>query len=175
MLEELYSSSVRDKLMERFAYPNIMDIPRVVKVCVNVGLGVADNKMIDNVVYNVSMLTGQKPVVTKARKSIAGFKLRTGQKIGCRVTLRSNRMYHFLERTLYFALPRSRDFRGFSIKQFDGKGNLNIGLKEHTVYPEIEYSKVDKVFGMDINIVTTARNDAEGHHLLSLLGFPFRE
>lgn len=173
MLCELYDSVAKLALVERFGYKNVMDIPKLVKVCVNVGAGGVDNKAIEYIAQNVAVLTGQKAKITFARKSIAGFKLRAKQKIGCSVTLRSKRMYHFLERSLYFAFPRSRDFRGFSIRQFDGRGNFNIGVKEHTVYPEIDYSKVEKIFGMDINIVTTAKSDEEGKFLLTLLDFPF--
>lgn len=175
MLYEVYVDSARKAMVESFGYANVMEIPKIIKVCVNVGLGVADNKVIDNVLYNLAAITGQKPVVTKARKSISGFKLRSGQKVGCKVTLRGQIMYHFLERSLYFAFPRGRDFKGFHKSQFDGRGNLNIAVREHTVFPEVDYSKVEKVFGMDINVVTTAKTDEEAKFLLALLDFPFRD
>lgn len=175
MLSEVYNVTAKKAMVERFSYGNPMQIPKILKVCVNVGLGVVDSKLLDNAVLNLMMITGQRPAITEARKSISGFKLRAGQKLGCKVTLRGERMFHFLERSLYFAFPRGRDFRGFSVRQFDGKGNLNIGVKEHTVYPEVDYSKVEKVFGLDINVVTTANTDEEAAFMLTLLDFPFRD
>ena len=171
-----YAKEVIPALMRQFGYKNANQVPRVVKVSVNMGLGeaVQNNKIIDSGVTEITAITGQKPVVTKARKSIASFKLRQNAPIGVMVTLRRERMWEFLDRLVTFALPRVRDFKGVSPKAFDGSGNYTLGLKEQIIFPEIDYDKVDKVKGLNISIVTTARNDEEGKALLQHLGMPFR-
>ncbi|GFZ78305.1 50S ribosomal protein L5 [Rickettsiales bacterium] len=174
MLLELYTDKVINDMKAAFGYENIMQVPKLTKVCVNTSLSVEASKGLDNVIRDVALITGQKPAVTKARKSIAGFKLRAGMPIGCKVTLRKKKMYEFLERILYIALPRSRDFRGLNPKSFDSRGNYSLGIKEHIIFPEINYGKIDKIIGMDINIVTSAQNDQEALALLAGLGFPFR-
>jgi large subunit ribosomal protein L5 len=158
------------------SYRNVMEIPRLEKVVVNMGLGEAiqNIKVLDSAAEEISRITGQKPVVTRARRSIASFKLREGMSIGCMVTLRKDRMYEFLERLIHVAIPRVRDFRGLNSKAFDGRGNYTLGIREQIIFPEIDYDKVDKVKGMNITIVTTAKTDEEGRLLLSLLGMPFR-
>jgi large subunit ribosomal protein L5 len=172
-----YDSEVVPALMRQFNYKNKMQVPRITKITVNMGLGEAtqNQKLIDSGLAEVTALTGQKPVVTRARKSIATFKLRTGQPIGVMVTLRRDRMWEFLDRLITFALPRVRDFKGVSPKAFDGQGNYTLGLKEQIIFPEIDYDKVDKIKGLNISIVTTARNDEEGRALLQHLGMPFRQ
>ncbi|MBL8679132.1 MAG: 50S ribosomal protein L5 [Myxococcales bacterium] len=172
-----YDAEVIPALMRQFNYKNKMQVPRITKVTVNMGLGEAtqDQKLIESGLVEVTALTGQKPVVTRARKSIATFKLRTGQPIGVMVTLRRDRMWEFLDRLITFALPRVRDFKGVSPKAFDGQGNYTLGLKEQIIFPEIDYDKVDKIKGLNISIVTTARNDEEGRALLQHLGMPFRQ
>jgi len=172
-----YDSEVIPALMRQFNYSNKMQVPRVLKVTVNMGLGEAtqSQNLIDSGLAEVTALTGQKPVVTRARKSIATFKLRAGQPIGVMVTLRRDRMWEFLDRLMTFALPRVRDFKGVSPKAFDGQGNYTLGLKEQIIFPEIDYDKVDKIKGLNISIVTTARNDEEGRALLQHLGMPFRQ
>lgn len=172
-----YEQNVRPGLIKEFGFRNIMEAPRVVKVVVNVGVGEAlDNaRALDAAVEDVAKITGQRPVVTKARKSIAAFKLREGRSIGVKVTLRGERMWSFLDRLMNIALPRTRDFRGVSPTGFDGRGNYTLGLREQLLFPEIQYDKIDKVRGMEISIVTTARNDEEGRELLRLLGMPFRQ
>lgn len=170
-----YNDNVKKELQKEFNYKNPMEIPKIEKISINIGAGeaVADSKVIDAIVSDLAAISGQKPVTTKAKKSIAGFKLREGQAIGCKVTLRGQRMYEFLERLVNIALPRVRDFRGLSGKAFDGNGNYSIGLKEQIIFPEIEYDKIDKIRGMNIGIVTTARNDKEAKALLKGFNFPF--
>ena len=175
-LKERYNSEVKGQLQEQFSYENVMLIPGLVKVVVNMGVGEAarDGKVIDGAIKDLVLITGQKPQVTKARKSIAQFKLREGQPIGAHVTLRGDRMWEFLDRLLSLALPRIRDFRGLSDRQFDGTGNYTFGLVEQSVFHEIDQDKIDRVRGMDITVVTTAKTDDEGRALLKALGFPFR-
>ncbi|MFI6091493.1 50S ribosomal protein L5 [Streptomyces sp. NPDC051218] len=176
-LKAKYREEIAGKLQEEFSYENVMQIPGLVKIVVNMGVGDAarDSKLMDGAVRDLTTITGQKPAITKARKSIAQFKLREGQPIGCHVTLRGDRMWEFLDRTLSLALPRIRDFRGLSPKQFDGRGNYTFGLTEQVMFHEIDQDKIDRVRGMDITVVTTATNDAEGRALLRHLGFPFKE
>ena len=172
---ELYKNKARANLMTKFGYKNVMEVPRFDKVIINVGAGdaVLDSKVIDSVTNEIGLIAGQKPIVTKARKSIATFKLREGMSIGCKVTLRKKRMFSFLERLVYLALPRSREFKGFTSKSFDGRGNFSFGIKEQIIFPEIDYDKVEKVRGMDITIVTTAKNNQEAKALLEAMEFPF--
>jgi large subunit ribosomal protein L5 len=176
-LKSRYKSDVAAALQQQFGYKNRMQIPTLTKVVVNMGVGEAakDSKLIEGAVRDLTTITGQKPVVTKARKSIANFKLREGQPIGAHVTLRGDRMWEFMDRLLSVSLPRIRDFRGLSPKQFDGSGNYTFGLTEQVVFPEIQQDKLDRVRGMDITIVTSAKNDDEGRALLRALGFPFRD
>jgi len=176
-LKELYREDVAAKLKEEFGFKNVMEIPRVTKITLNMGLGEAlsDKKLIENAVADMEKLSGQKPVVTKARKSIAGFKVREGWPIGCKVTLRHERMWEFLDRLVDVAIPRIRDFRGLSPKSFDGRGNYSMGVREQIIFPEIDYDKVDRVRGLDVTITTTARNNDEGRALLTALGFPFKK
>jgi len=176
-LKTKYREEIAGKLREEFSYENVMQIPGLVKIVVNMGVGDAarDSKLIEGAIRDLATITGQKPAVTKARKSIAQFKLREGQPIGAHVTLRGDRMWEFLDRTLSLALPRIRDFRGLSPKQFDGRGNYTFGLTEQVMFHEIDQDKIDRVRGMDITVVTTATNDAEGRALLRHLGFPFKE
>jgi large subunit ribosomal protein L5 len=171
-----YEEAVRPGLMRMFGYGNIMEVPRVTKVVINVGVGEAlDNaRALDAAVEDIMQITGQRPVVTKARKSIAAFKLRAGRAIGVKVTLRGERMWSFLDRLMNVALPRTRDFRGVSPDGFDGRGNYTLGLREQLLFPEIQYDKIDKVRGLEISVVTTASTDEEGRELLRLLGMPFR-
>ena len=176
-LKTKYREEIAGKLRDEFKYENVMQIPGLVKIVVNMGVGDAarDSKLIEGAIRDLQLITGQKPQVTKARKSIAQFKLREGQPIGAHVTLRGDRMWEFLDRTLSLALPRIRDFRGLSPKQFDGLGNYTFGLTEQVMFHEIDQDKIDRVRGMDITVVTTATNDAEGRALLRHLGFPFKE
>jgi large subunit ribosomal protein L5 len=176
-LKSRYRSEIAPALKTQFGFKNPMQIPTLVKIVVNMGVGDAarDSKLIEGAVRDLTIITGQKPQVTKSRKSIAQFKLREGQPIGAHVTMRGDRMWEFADRLLSISLPRIRDFRGLSPKQFDGKGNYTFGLTEQVVFPEIEQDKVDRPRGMDITIVTTAKNDDEGRALLKALGFPFRE
>ena len=176
-LKTKYREEIAGKLRDEFKYENVMQIPGLVKIVVNMGVGDAarDSKLIDGAIRDLTTITGQKPAVTKARKSIAQFKLREGQPIGAHVTLRGDRMWEFLDRTLSLALPRIRDFRGLSPKQFDGRGNYTFGLTEQVMFHEIDQDKIDRVRGMDITVVTTATNDDEGRALLRHLGFPFKE
>jgi len=176
-LKSRYKSDVAAHLQQQFGYKNRMQIPTLTKVVVNMGVGEAakDSKLSEGAVRDLTTITGQKPVVTKARKSIANFKLREGQPIGAHVTLRGDRMWEFMDRLLSVSLPRIRDFRGLSPKQFDGSGNYTFGLTEQVVFPEIQQDKLDRVRGMDITIVTSAKNDDEGRALLRALGFPFRD
>ena len=176
-LKERYRAEIVPAMREKFEYGNIMQVPGVTKVVVNMGVGDAarDSKLIEGAVRDLTAITGQKPTVTKARKSIAQFKLREGQPIGTHVTLRGDMMWEFLDRLVSIALPRIRDFRGLSPKQFDGKGNYTFGLNEQSMFHEIDQDRIDRVRGMDITVVTTASNDDEGRTLLKLLGFPFKE
>jgi len=174
-LQEQFKSELAPKLMEKFQYTSVMQIPRLDKVVINVACGEArDNpKMLDAIVSDLKQITGQKPVLCKAKKSVANFKLREGMTIGAKVTLRGERMYEFVDRFFNLALPRVRDFRGINPDSFDGRGNYNLGVREQLIFPEIDYDKIDKVRGMDITLVTTAANDEEARELLSLLGAPF--
>ncbi|WP_037680397.1 50S ribosomal protein L5 [Streptomyces griseus] len=176
-LKTKYREDIAGKLRDEFKYENVMQVPGLVKIVVNMGVGDAarDSKLIEGAIRDLTTITGQKPAVTKARKSIAQFKLREGQPIGAHVTLRGDRMWEFLDRTLSLALPRIRDFRGLSPKQFDGRGNYTFGLTEQVMFHEIDQDKIDRTRGMDITVVTTATNDAEGRALLRHLGFPFKE
>ncbi|GAA6524307.1 50S ribosomal protein L5 [Intrasporangium sp. DVR] len=176
-LKQRYQDEIKTALLEQFGYGNVMQVPGVVKVVVNMGVGDAakDSKLIEGAVRDLTNITGQKPVVTKARKSIAQFKLREGMPIGAHTTLRGDRMWEFLDRLVTIALPRIRDFRGLSPKQFDGRGNYTFGLTEQSMFHEIDQDKIDRVRGMDITVVTTATNDDEGRALLKALGFPFKE
>ncbi|MCP9210050.1 50S ribosomal protein L5 [Streptomyces cucumeris] len=176
-LKTRYREEIQGKLREQFSYENVMQIPGLTKVVVNMGVGDAarDSKLIEGAIRDLTTITGQKPAVTKARKSIAQFKLREGQPIGAHVTLRGDRMWEFLDRLVSLALPRIRDFRGLSPKQFDGRGNYTFGLTEQVMFHEIDQDKIDRVRGMDITVVTTATNDEEGRALLRHLGFPFKE
>jgi large subunit ribosomal protein L5 len=175
-LNEIYKKDVVPKLKEKFRYKNPMQVPKLEKVIVNMGLGEAieNIKILDSAAEEIGIITGQKPVITKARKSISNFKLRAGVPIGMKVTLRRDRMYHFLDKLMGVALPRVRDFKGVSPKGFDGRGNYTLGIKEQIIFPEVNYDKIDKIKGMNITIVTTARTDEEGMELLRLLGMPFR-
>jgi len=175
-LHDTYKKEIVPKLKEKFGYRNIMEVPKIVKVVVNMGLGdaIENIKVIDAAAEELGVITGQKAVVTKARKSIANFKLREGVSIGVMVTLRRDYMYYFLDKLLSIALPRVRDFRGVSPKGFDGRGNYTLGIKEQIIFPEINYDKIDKIRGMNITIVTTAKTDEEGFELLKLFGMPFR-
>jgi large subunit ribosomal protein L5 len=175
-LHDYYKSDVVPKLREKFGYKNPMQVPKLDKVIINMGLGEAieNIKILDSAAEEIAIITGQKPVITKARMSISNFKLRAGVPIGIKVTLRRDRMYYFIDKLLAVALPRVRDFKGVSPKGFDGRGNYTMGVKEQIIFPEINYDKIDKIKGMNITIVTTARNDEEGLELLRLLGMPFR-
>ncbi|MEK6778611.1 MAG: 50S ribosomal protein L5 [Candidatus Deferrimicrobiota bacterium] len=175
-LHDYYKSDVVPKLREKFGYKNPMQVPKLEKVILNMGLGEAieNIKILDSAAEEIAIITGQKPVITKARMSISNFKLRAGVPIGIKVTLRRDRMYNFIDKLLAVALPRVRDFKGVSPKGFDGRGNYTMGVKEQIIFPEINYDKIDKIKGMNITIVTTARNDEEGLELLRLLGMPFR-
>ncbi len=174
-MKDFYKSEVAPALMKKFGYKSVMQIPKLDKIVVNVGCGEArDNaKIIDAIMLDLSAITGQKPIVCKARKSVANFKLREGMNIGAKVTLRGDRMYEFLDRLFNVALPRVRDFRGINPNSFDGRGNYNMGLKEQLIFPEIDYDKIDKVRGMDLCFVTTAKTDEEARELLTLMGAPF--
>jgi large subunit ribosomal protein L5 len=176
-LKDRYNDEILPTLLEDFNYKSPMQVPRVIKVVVNVGVGEAlnDAKALDNAVRDISVITGQKPIVTRARKSIAGFKLREGRTIGVKVTLRGQRMYDFLDRLINVALPRQRDFRGVSPDAFDGRGNYTLGLSEQLLWPEISYDSIDKLRGMEVSMVTTAQTDEEGRRLLELMGMPFRQ
>ncbi|WP_428241719.1 50S ribosomal protein L5 [Gynuella sp.] len=175
-LKELYKSEVLPALLEEFGYQSVMEVPRITKITLNMGVGegASDKKAIESAVEDMQAIAGQKAVVTKARKSVAGFKIREGWPIGCKVTLRNQRMWDFLDRLVDVALPRVRDFRGISPKSFDGRGNYSMGVREQIIFPEIEYDKVDKLRGMDITITTTAKSNEEGRALLKALSFPFR-
>jgi large subunit ribosomal protein L5 len=176
-LKEYYEGTCRPQLQEKFGFTNSMEIPRIEKIVLNMGLGeaVQNPKVVDNAANELTIIAGQKAVVTRAKKSIATFKLREGMPIGCRVTLRHERMYDFLSRLINIALPRVRDFRGISAKGFDGRGNYSLGVKEQIIFPEIDYDKIDKIRGMNICIVTTAKTDEAALELLTLMGMPFRK
>ena len=176
-LAEKYQSEIRVKLKEKFSLKNIFQVPKLDKIVVNMGVGeaVSDSKIINKAIEDLSLITGQKPVVTKAKKSIAGFKLRKGLNIGCKVTLRKKRMFEFLDRLIFIALPRVRDFKGLSKKSFDGNGNYSIGIKEQIIFPEIDYDKVDKIRGMDITITTTTTNQDHAYELLKSFNLPFKD
>ena len=174
-LKELYVSTVAPSLMKKFSYKSVMQIPKIDKVVINVGAGEAkdNSKVIDAIMNDLALITGQKPVVCRAKKSVANFKIREGMPIGVKVTLRGEKMYEFLDRLFNVAFPRVRDFRGINANSFDGRGNYSTGIKEQLIFPEIEYDKIDKVRGMDINIITTANTDEEAKELLELMGAPF--
>ncbi len=176
-MKELYKKEIVPALMKEHGYGNIMQVPKIEKITLNMGVGEAlgDKKQIDHAVADMTLLAGQKPVVTKARKSVAGFKIREGYPIGCKVTLRGDRMWEFLERLVDISIPRIRDFRGLNAKSFDGRGNYSMGIKEQIIFPEIEYDKVDKLRGMDITVTTSAKSDDEGRALLKAFNFPFRK
>ena len=176
-LAEKYDTQIREELKGKFGLKNIFEVPKLEKIVVNIGVGeaVSDSKIINNAIEDLSLITGQKPILTKAKKSIAGFKLRKGLNIGCKVTLRKKRMYEFLDRLVYIALPRVRDFKGLSKKSFDGHGNYSIGIKEQIIFPEINYDKVDKVRGMDITIITSTKNQDHAYELLKSFNLPFKD
>jgi large subunit ribosomal protein L5 len=176
-LRTFYDETVRKRLTEQFGYKNPMQVPGIDKIVINMGVGegVADRKKVESAAADLALISGQKPVITKARKSIANFKLREGQAIGCKVTLRKSRMYEFVDRLINIALPRVRDFRGLNPKSFDGRGNCTIGIKEHIIFPEIDYDKATEILGMDIVVCTTAKNDDEARALLTAFNFPFRQ
>ena len=174
-LKEFYSQEVAPAMMKKFGYKNVMEIPKVEKIVVNMGVSeaVGNPKVLDAALADLTQISGQKPIVTKAKKSISAFKVREGMSIGTKVTLRGERMYHFMDKLLNVALPRVRDFRGISPKAFDGRGNYTLGVKEQLIFPEMEYDKIDKIRGMDITIVTSANTDEEARELLKLMGMPF--
>jgi large subunit ribosomal protein L5 len=176
-LREIYYKEIVPALMKKFGYKNIMQVPRLVKIVVNMGVGKAtqEPKLLEMAMGELAKITGQKPLVRRAKKSISNFKLRKGMAIGCKVTLRRDRMYEFLDRLINAAIPRIRDFRGLSDKSFDGRGNYTLGIKEHIIFPEINVDEVERIFGMDITIVTTAKTDEEAYELLRLFGMPFRK
>ena len=175
-LKETYNNEIAPKLMEELDLTNVMQVPRLTKITLNMGVGeaIGDKKTLESAVSDMTLISGQKPVITKARKSIAGFKVREGWPIGVKVTLRASRMYDFLERLIGIAIPRIRDFRGISAKQFDGRGNFSMGVSEQIIFPEIDYDKIDKLRGLDIAITTTATNDDEGRALLKAFNFPLK-
>ncbi|MGB5540756.1 MAG: 50S ribosomal protein L5 [Gammaproteobacteria bacterium] len=175
-LKQFYTDSVVPALMQQFGYSNPMEIPRITKITLNMGVGeaVADRKVMEHAVGDMTKIAGQKPIVINARKSVAGFKVREGWPVGCKVTLRRNQMYEFLDRLINIAIPRIRDFRGMNPKGFDGRGNYNMGVKEQIIFPEIDYDKIDALRGMDITFTTTAKTDEEGRALLAAFNFPFR-
>ena len=176
-LQEFYRDQVIPQLKEQLGYANEMQLPRIEKITLNMGVGeaLADRKIIDNAIGDMTKIAGQKPLMTLARKSVAAFKLREGSPVGCKVTLRRERMYEFLDRLINVAIPRVRDFRGLSAKAFDGRGNYNLGVKEQIIFPEIDYDKIDVIRGLDITITTSAKNDVEGRALLQAFNFPFRK
>ena len=175
-LSEYYKNNVVGELMKQFNYKSIMEVPKLTKITINMGVGeaVADKKVIQHAVDDMAKIAGQQPIVTKARKSIAGFKIRDGWPIGCKVTLRRERMYDFLDRLITIAIPRERDFRGLNPKSFDGRGNYTMGVKEQIIFPEIDYDKIDKIKGLNVTIVTSAQTDEGGKALLQLMGMPFK-
>ena len=175
-LQEFYKDTVVKQLQEQFNYKSVMEVPRITKITLNMGVGeaLADKKVMEHALSDMTKISGQKPIVTKARKSIAGFKVREGWPIGCKVTLRRERMYEFLDRLISIAIPRVRDFRGLNAKSFDGRGNYSMGVKEQIIFPEIDYDKIDALRGLDITITTTAKNDEEGRALLAAFNFPIK-
>ncbi|MEH8026056.1 50S ribosomal protein L5 [Gallibacterium anatis] len=176
-LHDYYRDQVVNELKAKFGYKSVMQVPRIEKITLNMGVGEAltDKKLLDNAVADLTAISGQKPLITKARKSVAGFKIRQGYPIGCKVTLRGERMWEFFERLISIAVPRIRDFRGLNTKSFDGRGNYSMGVREQIIFPEIDYDKVDRVRGLDITITTTAKTDEEGQALLAAFDFPFRK
>jgi large subunit ribosomal protein L5 len=176
-LHRHYIEKIRPSLMEQFSYKNVMEVPRLVKVTLNMGVGeaVGDKKIMDHAVKDMTLISGQKPVVNNARKSEAGFKIREGYPVGCKVTLRQKRMYEFVERLVGIAIPRMRDFRGLNPRSFDGRGNFSMGVTEQITFPEVDYDKIDTIRGLDVTVTTTARTNAEGLALLKAFSFPFRE
>ena len=176
-LRQKYENEVKNQMVEKFGYKSVMQIPTIDKIVINMGIGddVSNSKVLDEAVAELALITGQKPVITRAKKSIAGFRLREGMPIGCKVTLRGERMYDFLDKLVSISLPRVRDFRGVSKKSFDGRGNYTLGVKEQLIFPEIDFDKVNKVRGMDIVVVTTANTDEEARELLTQLGMPFQK
>jgi len=176
-LHEYYKETVASELKAKFGYKSIMQVPRIEKITLNMGVGEAinDKKVLENAAADMAAISGQKPLITKARKSVAGFKIREGYPIGCKVTLRGERMWEFFERLIGISIPRIRDFRGLNPKSFDGRGNYSMGVREQIIFPEIDYDKIDKIRGMDITITTTANSDEEGHALLTAFNFPFRK
>lgn len=176
-LRERFNSEIRPQLREDFNYRNDLEVPKLEKIVINIGVGeaIANNRALDAALGDLTAITGQKPVVTRAKRSVAAFRLRAGMPIGAMVTLRGDRMYEFLDRLTNIALPRTRDFRGISPKSFDGRGNYNLGLREQLIFPEIDYDRIDKLRGMEVSIVTTAKTDEEGRRLLTLLGLPFSQ
>ena len=175
-LEEIYKKEIVPALQQKLGLSNIMQVPRLQKITLNMGVGeaVADKKIMDNAVRDLSLITGQKPIITKSKKSIAGFKIRDGWPIGCKVTLRRDKMYEFLDRLINISIPRTRDFRGLSAKSFDGRGNYSFGVKEQIIFPEIDFEKTHAILGMDITFTTTSANDEQAKALLDAFGFPFR-
>ena len=175
-LRDHYQENVASKLTEQFAYKSAMQVPRLVKITLNMGVGeaIGDKKVLDNAVADMQRISGQKPIITNARKSVAAFKIREGWPIGCKVTLRRGRMFEFLDRLINVAIPRTRDFRGYSPRAFDGRGNYSLGIREQIIFPEIDYDKIDAIRGLDVSITTTARTDEEGRALLTAFNFPFR-
>lgn len=175
-LQHLYRDEIVNKLQQQFSYKNVMEVPRITKVTINMGVGeaVGDKKIMEHALGDMQKVAGQKPIVRNARKSVASFKIRDGWPVGCKVTLRRERMYEFLDRLINIAIPRIRDFRGMSPKAFDGRGNYNMGVREQIIFPEIDYDKIDALRGMDISIATSARTDEEGRALLAAFNFPFR-
>jgi large subunit ribosomal protein L5 len=173
---ELYRDEIAKRLMEQFGYKNVMEVPKITKITLNMGVGesIGDRKIMENAVSDMTKIAGQKPIVCNARKSVAGFKVREGWPIGCKVTLRRDRMYEFLDRLVSIAIPRVRDFRGLSPKSFDGRGNYSMGVREQIIFPEVDYDKIDTLRGMDVTITTTAKTDEEGRALLAAFSFPFR-
>jgi len=176
-LHDFYKDTVVSELQKKFEYKSVMQVPRIEKITLNMGVGeaIADKKVLENATNDLTAISGQKPLITKARKSVAGFKIREGYPIGAKVTLRGERMWEFLERLISISVPRIRDFRGLNPKSFDGRGNYSMGVKEQIIFPEIDYDKIDKIRGMDITITTTANSNEEGHALLTAFNFPFKK
>ena len=176
-LKEIYKKEIVEKLMKKFNYKSVMEVPKITKITLNMGVGeaVGDKKVLNHAVDNMQLIAGQKPIITNARKSIAGFKIREGWPIGCKVTLRREKMYEFLDRLISIAIPRTRDFRGLNPKSFDGKGNYSMGVKEQIVFPEIDFDKIDTIRGLDICITTTAKTNEEGKALLEAFDFPLKD